>query len=549
MFITVLYLLTFAVNGVTDEKVVQWGTTPQRNAVYNVSSDELPESWNPGQFERRTGKWLGGEKTKNIKWVAPLGGISYSTPIITDDKVFCCTNNKLGLDPQYPASVDLGVMYVFEKETGKFLAQYSSEKLDAAIDWPEQGICSNPAIEGNRLWLVTNRCEVVCLDTESIVTPPKVLWSFNMIEKLGVKPHNMTSCSPLVIGNLVFTNTSNGVGPDDKTVVAPDAPSFIALEKTSGELVWSSSAPGKNILDGQWASPSVYNWKDAKGTENTQVLFPGGDGWLYAFDVKDNYYNRNNNNEDYVITPSWKFDCNPKDSVWKGHGRGDRNIIVSTPVIEGSYIYISTGQDPESGEGPALLWCIDPTKILSELNLSNSSKDAKNKDFIDLSEMLVLDAAGNIAPVRRTEAVDAAAGDKVVPNPGSAVHWKYAGRDSTSKEFEDKFHRTLGNVVVSDGILLIGDFSGVVHCLDAKTGECFWTHDSMSTIWGSPIAAGGRFYIGNTNGDVLIFTISKECDLTDTIGMGDAVYGAVNIDEKTIYIVTNKNIFAIRKQK
>jgi hypothetical protein len=33
-------------------------------------------------------------------------------------------------------------------------------------DWEYIGVCSSPAIEGNRVYVVTNKCEVVCLDIE-----------------------------------------------------------------------------------------------------------------------------------------------------------------------------------------------------------------------------------------------------------------------------------------------------------------------------------------------------------------------------------------------
>ena len=51
-----------------------------------------------------------------------------------------------------------------------------------------------------------------------------------------------------------------------------------------------------------------------------QVIIPGGDGWVYAFAPATG---------DII----WKFDCNPKDSVWKLGGRGTRNNIISTPVV------------------------------------------------------------------------------------------------------------------------------------------------------------------------------------------------------------------------
>jgi len=52
---------------------------------------------------------------------------------------------------------------------------------------------------------VTNRCELVCLDTQG-----KLIWTFDMIKELGVVPHNKTASSPASYGGLVFAGTSNG---------------------------------------------------------------------------------------------------------------------------------------------------------------------------------------------------------------------------------------------------------------------------------------------------------------------------------------------------
>ena len=56
----------------------------------------------------------------------------------------------------------------FDVKDGKFLWQHSSEKLPTGRvhDWPLQGICSAALVEGDRLWFVTSRGEVRCLDTE-----------------------------------------------------------------------------------------------------------------------------------------------------------------------------------------------------------------------------------------------------------------------------------------------------------------------------------------------------------------------------------------------
>ena len=59
----------------------------------------------------------------------------------------------------------------FRESDGKFLWQAVHDKLAAGRvnDWPEEGICSSPFVEGNRLYYVSNRCEVICADTEGFL--------------------------------------------------------------------------------------------------------------------------------------------------------------------------------------------------------------------------------------------------------------------------------------------------------------------------------------------------------------------------------------------
>ena len=524
-----------------------------------------PVDWQPGKFDKRTGEWLGGlsdSGAKRIQWAMPLGSVSYGTPVVADGKVFIATNNGHGYLEKHPKNVDLGVLLAFDAESGKFLWQYSSPKLeDDKLDWPEQGICSNPAVDekAKRLYIVTNRCEVVCLQTESETDEAVVVWRFDMMQELGVVPHNMTSCSPIIDDQYVWTGTSNGVAANDRDVPNPNAPDFIVLDKATGKLAMRFDLTRGNILDGQWGSPAFYHDK--------YVLFPAGNGWLYG------------------ITPSQKkvvirFDCNPKETVWKGHGAGDRNTLLATPTVSDEMIYIATGQDPESGDGPAVLWCLSTQKndifplILEclatdtaefgvEISGAFFTKDIENSAFFtkdtdkyegyDFSGMHIIMKEDSMikdldAPKRRYSAIDKSAGETTTPNRLSMAVWSYHGRDPKSDEFEDRFHRTIGSVAVENGVVLIGDTPGVVHCLDAKTGKLHWTHDVMGAIWGTPLGIDGKFYLGTVEGDMVIFKAAPEKELLGTINMGAPIYGkpVFNAQTKTLYIATSRYLFAVR---
>jgi outer membrane protein assembly factor BamB len=246
----------------------------------------------------------------------------------------------------------------FRESDGQFLWQHTHAKLEAgrANDWPFQGVASSPLVEGEKLYYVSNRGVVICLDIQGFrdkendgpITDEKltgdndadVIWTFDMIEEVGSYPHNLSNSSPVTHGNLIYLSTSNGQDESHVHIPSPRAPSIIALDKTTGKLVWEDNSVENRILHGQWSTPSV-------GTIGgvVQVVSAQGDGWVRGYEAVKG-------------TKLWEFDTNPKDSVWPR----TRNELIATPVIHQDVVYIANGQDPEHGEGVGHMYAIDGTK-------------------------------------------------------------------------------------------------------------------------------------------------------------------------------------------
>ncbi len=512
----------------------QWGGSPVRN---NVSpAKNIPTEWTPGDFDPATGAWKP-ETSENVAWVAALGSQSYGNPVVAGGKAFVGTNNGKGWLKRYPPEVDLGCLVAFDIKDGSFLWQDSSEKLPTGRvhDWPLQGICCAPLVEGDRLWYVTSRGEVKCLDTEGFrdgendgpFTAEKVqekdeadvVWVLDMMKQLGVSQHNMCSCSVTSAGDFLFVNTSNGVDEGHINLPNFEAPSFLCVDKRDGTVLWADNTPGANVLHGQWSSPA---YAELGGVP--QVIFGGGDGWLYAFDARG---------ENGRSKKLWEFDCNPKESKYTLGGRADRNHIIGTPVVHEGLVYVAVGEDPEHGEGVGHLWCIDPTKrgdVSSELAVS----------LKDPTQPL---------PRRREQAVIKEQGEVVRPNPNSAAVWHYPGLDADKNgklDFEETMHRTCGTVAIADGMLFVADFSGLFHCLDLKTGQPLWTHDMLAASWGSPLIVDGKVYIGDEDGDISVFALAREKELLTEINMGNSVYSTPIVAGDTLYIANKSHLFAIR---
>lgn len=498
----------------------QWGGSSVRNNT--PEGKGIPTEWDVSSG-------------KNVKWSMKLGSETYGNPVVANGKVYLGTNNGAGYLKRFPSSVDLGVLLCFDDETGKFLWQHSNTKLPTGRvhDWPHQGVCSAPMVEGERLWYVTNRGEVVCLDTEGFAdgendgafqdelkgegivkeTEADVIWKLDMMKKLGVSQHNMCSCSVTAAGDMLFVCTSNGV--DESHIVIPEegAPSFICINKNSGEVLWQDDSPGKNILHGQWSSPS---YAVLGGVE--QVIFGGGDGWLYSFDA------RGDKGKAKLL---WKFDCNPKDALYSLGGRATRNHIIGTPLIYDGLVYVAVGEDPEHGEGNGHLWCIDPTKRG------------------DVSLTIVYNSKAPDKPVemKRLQALVEKDGDFERDNPNAAAVWHYVGSDPT--QFESSMHRTCGTAAIKNDLLFIADFSGLVHCLDAKTGKTHWTYDMLAASWASPLIVEDRVYISDEDGDISIFELSAEQKLIGEINMESAVYTTPVVANNVLYIANRSRIYAI----
>ncbi len=467
-YVTVVTVLAIAPVAAAQEAAM-WGFTPDRNLV----SDEkgLPTKWDPATGE-------------NIKWKEVLGSQTYAGPVIVGGKIFVGTNNQGLRDPKLTG--DRGVVMAFRQADGRFLWQSTHTKLAAGRvnDWPQQGICSTPYVEEDRLYYISNRCEVVCVDTEGFRDgendgPFKaeadtsdigadMIWKLDMMAELEVFPHNLATCSPVGAGDLLFVVTSNGVDEGHFHIPSPFAPSFIAVNTKTGEVVWEKDLPGENILHGQWSNPAygVINGKP-------QVIFPGGDGWIYALEPETGEL-------------IWKFDCNPKESVWELGGRGTRNNIVATPVVYDNKVFIGVGQDPEHGEGVGHLWAIDAT------------------------------GKGDVT--------------------GSGTVWHFGGQD---------FNRTMSTVAIHDGLLYAADLSGFVYCLDVKTGKSHWKYDTFAAIWGSPFVADGKVYIGDEDGDVAVLKVGKKLELLYEVNMGSAVYTTPVAKDGVLYIGGRNTLFAI----
>jgi outer membrane protein assembly factor BamB len=305
----------------------------------------------PVDWDTKTGR--------NVRWSVELGNATFGRPVVAGDVVYVGTDNARHMNHAFRD--ECGVLMAFRASDGKFLWQDVAPRVKrrGLKEFLLPATTSAPYVEGNRLYYMTAECQLRCLDTrgfragensgpyqEEIVRAEgaaDIVWELDLCDRLGVFPHEASNSDVLPMGDLLMVCTSNGQNEGHTRVPSPRAPSLIAVNKHSGQVVWRAAGPGQNILHGQWCSPTAANVNG-----RAQVLFGGGDGWLRSYEADSG-------------RELWRFDGNPEGAQWLPRpGACSRNHIIASPVYDKGRVFVAMGQDPSHGEGPSLLHAVSP---------------------------------------------------------------------------------------------------------------------------------------------------------------------------------------------
>ena len=326
---------------------------PARASAPSVAlqpQDLLAQAGNPPiDWDTATGR--------NIVWSVELGNEVYGSPVVAEGVVYVGADNTRQLNPAFRE--DSGVLMAFRMTDGAFLWQDVAPRVERGLrEFLLPSTTSVPYVEGDRLYYVTAECQLRCLDTkgfsdgenngpyrEEVIkdnAAADIVWQLDM-PALGVFPHEACNSEVLSLGDLLFVSTSNGQNEGHTRVPSPRAPSLIAVNKRTGELVWRAIGAGEKVLHGSWSSPVAANVNG-----RMQVLFGGGDGWLRSYDAATG-------------EELWKFDGNPKDARWLPRaGVLSRNFIIASPVFADERVFLAMGQSPGHGNAPSFVYAIDP---------------------------------------------------------------------------------------------------------------------------------------------------------------------------------------------
>lgn len=413
---------------------------------------------------------------RNIIWSVELGNEVYGSPVVAGDVVYVGSDNTRHMNPAFQK--DAGVLMAFRVTDGAFLWQDVSPRVERGLrDWLLPSTTSVPYVEGDRLYYVTAECQLRCLDTKGFGdgenngpyrdevfkdnAAADIIWELDM-PALGVFPHEACNSEVLSLGDLVLVSTSNGQNEGHTLVPSPFAPSLIAVNKHSGEVVWSTIGPGARVLHGAWSSPVAA---DVNGS--MQVLFGGGDGWLRAYDAGSGQ-------------EIWRFDGNPKDARFLPRaGVFSRSSIIASPVFADGRVFIAMGQSPGHGNAPSFVYAISPNGR-GDVTKSGLLWTSRNVGRV-VTTPIVKDGLLYIGDLGGTvHCLDAATGIEL---------WKHETNDTI-----------WGCFLIAGDRLYVGNDAGLMTVLRAgRHKELLGEIEMDAPLYSRPTAAGNSLYIATAN--------------------------------------------------
>jgi outer membrane protein assembly factor BamB len=104
--------------------------------------------------------------------------------------------------------------------------------------------------------------------------------------------------------------------------------------------------------------------------------------------------------------------------------------------------------------------------------------------------------------------------------------------------------------VLHDGKLYMLTDSGMLSCLDAKTGKPYYAQERLPKPYSfkaSPVAANGRLYLATEDGDVVVVKMGEKFEVLATNSLPDEIFIAspVILDGE-IYLRGRNTLYCIR---
>ena len=207
-------------------------------------------------------KW---SATANVKWKVPVPGKGWSSPVLSDGRVYLTTAYAQG-DNQDAAGVkrELRVL-CFDAENGKTVWDtkvFDQKASSRPIHQKNSHASPTPIIENGKVYVHFGHMGTACLDLKG-----EIVWAN---KELGYNPVHGNGGTPIVVGDLLIFSADAGTDPF-----------IVALYKKNGKVAWKkprSETPQSRKFS--FSTPTLINMGG-----RSQIISPAS-GAVFSYDPK-----------------------------------------------------------------------------------------------------------------------------------------------------------------------------------------------------------------------------------------------------------------------
>lgn len=171
----------------------------------------------------------------------------------------------------------------------------------------------------------------------------------------------------------------------------------------------------------------------------------------------------------------WELDARTGQAMWKFHRGISGWPTTGSPTVAGNVVYIGLGTGTQ-------LWALDATNghILWSFDTGDR---ITSEALVKADDVYIATWHGNVFALNRFD---------------GTKRWVYALNTNHSQSIIDG---VAGSMALADGHLYVGDYRGVISCIDALHGRLIWRFATGAQILATPVVTAGHVYIGSGDGN------------------------------------------------
>ena len=382
--------------------------------------------------------------------------------------------------------------------------------------------------------------------------------------------------SPVVWGDKIFVTTS--VSSDPNASFRPglygdgDASKdtseqrwvIYALDKRTGRVLWERTARQGAPLDRRHIKSTYANSTPA--TDGRVVVAWFGSQGVYAYDMTGRplwKVDLGRLNLGAYDIPSYEWGPASSPVIWDGLvilqcDTQDDSFLLALDASTGKTVWKTERDEIPSwgtptvavtSKGPELvanasnyIRGYDPRTGRELWRLGRSSKITAPTPVFAEDLFVVVSGRG---PERPIFVVRGGAKGDITPPEGKdkseAVVWSRTGRGSY-----------MPTPLVYQGMLYVLANNGVLDAYDLRTGEEVYRQRLPTVGSGfsaSPVAADGKLYLSNEDGEMLVVAAGRKFEHLATNSMGELLMATPALSEGVMYVRSSKSLFAVGRKK